>query len=49
MKPGENLQRLVAAIERSMLAAPNVKIQSPAWLRDKDTGRRREHDWTKRV
>src|ERR1700730_6033228 len=44
MKPGDNLQRLVTAIERATHAASNVRVESPKRLRDKDTGRLREHD-----
>ncbi|MBA4757398.1 restriction endonuclease [Sphingosinicella sp.] len=40
-KPGENLQRLVAFLEKQLTEA---KIESPYRLRDKITGRMREHD-----
>lgn len=43
-KPGESLQRLVEAIERSVQSPSNVIIESPKRMRDKDTGRLREHD-----
>lgn len=44
MKPGENLQRLVRALEQAINAASNITIESPKRLPDKDTGRLREHD-----
>jgi hypothetical protein len=44
MKRGENLQQLVAAIERATHRASNVRVDSPKYLPDKDTGRPREHD-----
>lgn len=44
MKPGKNLERLVAALER-VLAGSSAKVEAPSRsLIDKDTGRRREHD-----
>jgi hypothetical protein len=44
MRPGENLQRLVRAIEHAINNDANVLVESPKWLLDKDTGRPREHD-----
>jgi hypothetical protein len=44
MKPGENLQRLVRALEQAINAASNITVESPKRLPDKDTGRLREHD-----
>lgn len=44
MKPGENLQRFVRALEKVTNNAPNIKVESPKRMRDKDTGRLREHD-----
>jgi Restriction endonuclease len=44
MKPGENLQRLVRALEQATNNNPNVKVESPKRMPDKDTGRLREHD-----
>lgn len=44
VKPGENLQRLVRIIEMAISSNPGMSIQSPARLRDKDTGFLREHD-----
>lgn len=44
LKPGEELQILVHALERAIHSNPAVKIESPKLLPDKDTGRPREHD-----
>jgi hypothetical protein len=44
MKPGENLQRLVRVLEQATNNTPNVRVESPKRLPDKDTGRLREHD-----
>lgn len=44
MKPGENLQRLVRALEQATNNAPNILVESPKRLADKDTGKLREHD-----
>jgi hypothetical protein len=44
MKPGENLQRLVRVLEQAITDAPNVIVESPKRLPDKDTGKLREHD-----
>jgi hypothetical protein len=44
MKPGENLQRLVRALEQAINNAPNITVESPKRLPDKDTGKPREHD-----
>ncbi|MCH7888733.1 MAG: hypothetical protein IIA00_05590 [Proteobacteria bacterium] len=43
-KPGERFHRLVEHIERAIAANDRVTIESPKKLRDKDTGRLREHD-----
>jgi hypothetical protein len=42
-RPGEDLQWLVRVIERATHDS-NVLVESPKRLRDKDTGRLREHD-----
>lgn len=42
--PGQALQKLVETIERVVNARPEIRIESPKRLRDKDTGRWREHD-----
>jgi hypothetical protein len=44
MRPGENLQRLVRALEQATNNAPNIRVESPKRLPDKDTGQPREHD-----
>jgi restriction endonuclease len=44
MRPGEDLQRLVHAIESATADMENVEVTSPMRLRDKDSGRLREHD-----
>lgn len=44
IKPGANLERLVAAIERATHVASDVQVEPRKKLRDKDTGRPREHD-----
>jgi Restriction endonuclease len=41
---GTVLQTLVHAVETAVSGSPNVKVESPKRLRDKDTGRWREHD-----
>jgi hypothetical protein len=41
---GRDLQRLIHAIESSLHAAAQVRVESPKRLVDKDTGRLREHD-----
>ena len=42
---GQDLQRLVAAIEQAKaVGRMDMKIESPAYLKDKVTGRLREHD-----
>lgn len=43
-RPGIALQNLVAALERVLSQQDGVTIESPKRLRDKDTGRLREHD-----
>jgi hypothetical protein len=44
VKKGESLQRLVHAIETATSNSTNVKVESPKFMPDKDTGRSREHD-----
>jgi hypothetical protein len=44
VRAGEALQRLVHAIESVTAGTENVKVVSPMRLRDKDSGRLREHD-----
>lgn len=44
MRPGENLQRLVRALEQATNNAPHILVELPKKLPDKDTGRLREHD-----
>lgn len=44
LRPGIALQELVAALERTLAQSEGVTIESPKFLPDKDTGRRREHD-----
>jgi hypothetical protein len=44
MRPGENLQRLVRALEQATNNAPDIQVESPKRLPDKDTGQLREHD-----
>ena len=44
MRPGENLQRLVRALEQATNNSPNVRVEFPKRMPDKDTGRLREHD-----
>jgi hypothetical protein len=44
MKPGENLQHLVRTLEQATNNAPNIKVESPKRVPDKDTGKPREHD-----
>lgn len=43
-KPGQRFQDFVAVLERAFGHADGVTIHSPYKLRDKDTGRLREHD-----
>lgn len=43
-KPGQRFQEFVAILERAFGHADGVTIHSPYKLRDKDTGRLREHD-----
>ena len=43
-RKGRNLERLVSAIERATNLEGNVRFASPKRLRDKDTGKPREHD-----
>lgn len=44
MHQGENLQRLVRILERATNDLSSVQVESPKRLRDRDTGRLREHD-----
>jgi restriction endonuclease len=41
---GTGLQILVHAVETAVSGSPNVNVESPKRLRDKDTGQWREHD-----
>lgn len=43
-KSGQIFHQLVEAIEKAINHKPNAKIESPKKMRDKDTGRLREHD-----
>ena len=44
MKKGRSLEKLVAYLERSLSKNESVTVESPKRLRDKSTGRLREHD-----
>jgi hypothetical protein len=44
MKPGRSLEKLIAYLERHLAASDNVLVESPKRIRDKTTGRLREHD-----
>ena len=44
MKKGRSLEKLVAYLERHLSANDLVTVESPKRLRDKSTGRLREHD-----
>lgn len=44
MKKGRSLEKLVAYLEGHLSANDNVTVESPKHLRDKSTGRLREHD-----
>lgn len=44
MKKGRSLEKLVAYLERHLTNHDMVKVESPKRLRDKSTGRLREHD-----
>lgn len=44
MKTGRSLEKLVAYLERHFAIRDGVKVESPKRLRDKSTGRLREHD-----
>lgn len=41
---GRALERLVAELERSLSGREDLVVESPKWLKDKVTGRLREHD-----
>jgi len=43
-RPGQRFQNFVAMLERMFAHRDGVKVESPLRLRDKDTGRLREHD-----
>jgi hypothetical protein len=43
-RPGLKFQGFIAKLERALHEAEGVRIHSPLRLRDKDTGRLREHD-----
>lgn len=44
MKKGRSLEKLVAYLEHHLASNDMVKVESPKRLRDKSTGRLREHD-----
>ena len=44
MNPGEALERLVSVLEKALAVNQNVTVESRKRLRDKITGRLREHD-----
>jgi hypothetical protein len=44
MRKGRSLEKLVAYLERHLTAKDMVTVESPKRLRDKSTGRLREHD-----
>jgi hypothetical protein len=44
MKPGRSLEKLIAYLERHLAASDKVVVESPKRIRDKTTGRLREHD-----
>jgi hypothetical protein len=43
-KDGKSLEKLVAIIERALAIPNNMKVESPKLMRDRVTGRLREHD-----
>ncbi len=43
-RQGKSLEQLVAHMENALAGNPNIKIDSPAHLPDRTTGRLREHD-----
>lgn len=43
-RKGTDFHRLVEELEGNLFAVPGATIQSPGYLRDKVTGRKREHD-----
>ena len=43
-RPGDRFHKLVASLEGMFAARSGVKVDAPLRLRDKDTGRLREHD-----
>jgi len=44
MKAGKALERLVEVLERHLGSQDNVKVESPKYLEDSTTGKKREHD-----
>jgi hypothetical protein len=43
-RPGKPLEVLVASLEKTLGGSQNVQVKSPAYLPDRVTGERREHD-----
>ena len=43
-KPGKSLETLIASLEKALCDADNVVVESPKRLKDKITGKMREHD-----
>jgi uncharacterized protein len=43
-REGTEFHRLVEMLERGVFSVPGATVQSPGYLRDKVTGRKREHD-----
>lgn len=43
-RPGKPLEVLIASLERALGGSSNVQVRSPAYLPDRVTGERREHD-----
>jgi hypothetical protein len=43
-KDGKSLEKLVAIIERALAIPNNIRVESPKLMRDRVTGRLREHD-----
>ena len=44
MRQGKSLEALVEQLERSLAKSENVSVSAPKKLRDRITGRLREHD-----
>jgi len=43
-KTGKSLEKLIASLEKALCGADNVVVESPKRLKDKITGKMREHD-----